>query len=348
MTCQVAEKGHEGNVAMTNTRPNFSKVGAERRGGGPLIDPSSHESIGTNIQGPSVIATPSWVPNPLGQYYLYFADHKGSFIRLAYSDDVAGPYTVYEPGSLQLSESHFPTTPIACTDDELQAIESYYLDVLGISTAQTVHSDITTPHIASPDVHVDHDNRQIIMYFHGLESLALQQSRVAVSDDGISFNADPKLMSGTYLRAFSVADQRYCLTMPGQIWKLGPGLADAETGPKLFNSNMRHSALVVRDQILHVFYTEVGDAPECIKHCEIDVRGDWMSWAESETFEILRPELEWEGSDCDVEPSKRSVAPGRVNQLRDPAFFHDEGRDYLFYSVAGESGIALVELSGLD
>ncbi len=34
-----------------------------------------------NINGPSLIRVPSWVPSPPGAYYLYFADHKGSPIR---------------------------------------------------------------------------------------------------------------------------------------------------------------------------------------------------------------------------------------------------------------------------
>ena len=36
------------------------------------------------------------------RYYLYFAHHKGSYIRLAFADAVAGPWTVYEPGVLSL------------------------------------------------------------------------------------------------------------------------------------------------------------------------------------------------------------------------------------------------------
>jgi len=61
----------------------------------PIIDASSCESIGTNIQGPSLIEAPPWLPDPLGRYLLYFADHKGSHIRLAYSDEVTGPWTVH-------------------------------------------------------------------------------------------------------------------------------------------------------------------------------------------------------------------------------------------------------------
>ncbi len=40
----------------------------------------------------------------------------------------------------------------------------------------------------------------------------------------------------------------------------------------------------------------------------------------------------------------RSVAYGRVNQLRDPAIFEEDGRSFLLYTMAGESGIAIAEL----
>jgi hypothetical protein len=44
-------------------------------------------------------------------------------------------------------------------------------------------------------------------------------------------------------------------------------------------------------------------------------------------------------------PSIRSTAYAHVNQLRDPAIFEENGRVYLFYAVAGESGIAIAELA---
>jgi hypothetical protein len=43
-------------------------------------------------------------------------------------------------------------------------------------------------------------------------------------------------------------------------------------------------------------------------------------------------------------PSVRSTAYGHVNQLRDPAIFEEDGRVYLLYAVAGESGIAIAEI----
>jgi hypothetical protein len=75
----------------------------------PVISPELDPSIGLNIQGPSAIRVPDWVPGRLGKYYLYFADHKGSYIRLAYADQVTGPWRIHVSGSLQLAQSCFLT-----------------------------------------------------------------------------------------------------------------------------------------------------------------------------------------------------------------------------------------------
>jgi hypothetical protein len=41
----------------------------------------------------------------------------------------------------------------------------------------------------SPDVQVDHERQRIVMYYHGLEDVGYQVTRVAVSGDGIDFEA---------------------------------------------------------------------------------------------------------------------------------------------------------------
>jgi hypothetical protein len=45
----------------------------------PIISADLHPSIGANIQGASMIRVPDWIGGRLGDYYLYFADHKGSY-----------------------------------------------------------------------------------------------------------------------------------------------------------------------------------------------------------------------------------------------------------------------------
>ena len=182
------------------------------------------------------------------------------------------------------------------------------------------------------------------MYFHGLDGLGIQVSRAAVSSNGIDFAARPEVLGQPYLRAFRYDGWTYALTMPGQFLRSRDGLTGFESGPSLFGPNMRHAAVLVRGDVLHVFWSRVGDAPERILRSTIRLDGDWMDWSESEPVEVLRPVHPWEGADAPVEPSVRSVAPGHVNQLRDPAVFDDGDRLFLLYAVAGESGIALAEL----
>ena len=309
----------------------------------PIVSPATHPSIGANIQGPSLIRVPDWLPGALGRYYLYFADHKGSYIRLAYADALAGPWQVHPPGSLHLADTPFPNEPPPISEDFLRVAERN-MAASGRRIAHSVREELTTPHIASPDVHVDHQRQRIVMYYHGLESAGRQVTRAAVSGDGLAFACGSEVLGRTYLRAFEHRGDTYALAMPGQFYRQLEPLRRLQEGPLLFNPNMRHSAVLVRGDTLFVFWTQVGDAPERILLSTIELGGDWMNWQASEPVEVLRPERSWEGADAPLEPSIRSVAYGMVNQLRDPAIYVEDERAYLLYAVAGESGIAIAAL----
>jgi hypothetical protein len=304
---------------------------------GPIITPDTHPSVGANINGPSLIRVPEWVTNRLGRFYLYFADHKGSYIRLAYADDVAGPYTVHEPGSLHLSNSRFPTeTP--------QNIE-IRSEIQAAGVAAEGYEAHFTPHIASPDVVVDHESATLWMAFHGLCDDGSQLTRVAESNDGLAFTAHEPLVAFPYLR---ILPERWdgawlAMSMPGILYR-STDLRHWQAGEMVFGFDFRHCALLRRDARLHVFWTRVGDAPEHILHSTIELDGDWASWTPSEPDSVLLPETPWEGAELPAEPSVRGQVTTPVNQLRDPAIFEDAGRTWLLYTVAGESGIALAEL----
>jgi len=107
---------------------------------------------------------------------------------------------------------------------------------------------------------------------------------------------------------------------------------------------MRHAALLKRGETLYVFWTQVGHVPERILLSTIQLSSDWTKWSESTPVEVLRPERAWEGADAPLRPSLRSTAFGHVNQLRDPAIYEEDGRVFLLYAVAGESGIAIAEV----
>jgi len=316
----------------------------ERLVDGPIVSPASHPSIGVNIQGPSLVRVPDWVESPLGRYYLYFADHKGRYIRLAYSDRLEGPWTVHVPGALHLEDTPFPHDPPELSKEAVRTAEKHRQQ----SGRPILHSaayEMSTPHIASPDVHVDTVNRLFAMYYHGLEGPGRQVSRAAVSDDGVTFRSGNQILGPSYLRIFRYRDMTHALAMPGRFYRSTDPFGGFEEGPRLFNPDMRHAAVMLRGDTLYVFWTQVGDSPERILLSTVDLRGDWTRWQESEPVEVLRPEKTWEGADAPVEPSVRSVAYGMVNQLRDPAVYEEGDDVYLLYAVAGESGIAIARVA---
>lgn len=274
----------------------------------PIIYPNMDDRMGDNINGPSLIRVPEWLANPLGRYYLYFGDHRGTYIRLAYADRLVGPWTTYKPGTLQLGES------------------------------------FCVRHIASPDVHVDDDRREIRMYYHGPVPNGGQKSRVATSRDGIHFAARPEILGESYWRVFRWGGQYLALGMPGVFFQSFDGLSDFEQGPTLFAKNMRHTAVTLREATLYVFYSNAHDSPERIFLSTIRLTPDWMTWRASDPIVVLVPELAYEGVGLPLLPSERGPAPGPVRQLRDPAIYREGNRSCLLYAVAGESGLAIAEI----
>lgn len=323
-------------VGATQALASEMPMHIERLPDNPIITPSLSESIGDNINGPSLIRVPDWVESPLGRYYLYFSHHKGEFIRLAYADDLAGPWKIHEPGALHLGDSGFPT-----------AIDKANLDPAWRARLEATGrpvEDFLYAHIASPEAVVVPETGEIRLYYHGMLPNGTQMSRVAVSRDGLDFEALPDIITRSYLRVFRHDGWYYGFAMPGVIYRSRDGLTDWQEGPTLFDTNMRHAALLPEGDILKVFWTRVGDTPEHIKLSTIDLTRDWMSWQESEATEVLRPELDWEGASLALEPSVRGAIERRVNQLRDPEIFVDESGTYLLYSVAGESGIGIARI----
>ena len=285
----------------------------ERLGNGPIIRPQMDDRMGDNVNGPSLIRAPNWLERPLGRYYLYFAHHDGRYIRLAYADDLLGPWTTYLPGVLPLDASLF------------------------------------AGHIASPDVHVDEARREVRLYYHGSEEPSrphgsTQWTRVALSSDGLSFTAHPERLGAPYFRVLRWDDWHYALGMPGILYRSRDGLTGFEQGPTLFGPDTRHVALDVVGETLRVFYTRAGDCPERILLATVALTPDWQSWTATEPVVILEPELPYEGGDLPREPSKRGLVDEPVCQLRDPAIFREDGRTYLLYSVAGARGIAIAEI----
>lgn len=181
---------------------------------------------GGNINGPSVIKVPNFIKDKLGKYYLYFAHHKGTNIRLAYSDSIEGPWKIHKEGTLQLSDT-------VCKD-----------------------------HIASPDVHIT-DN-SIKMFFHGDHPNG-QSTFVAESSDGINFKASGTPTTPFYHREFNYLGDTYAICKNSNTnsiiyKKVGQDyIKEFELLPK-----SRHTAILTEGNELSIFYSLVEEAPERI------------------------------------------------------------------------------------
>src|SRR5262245_11541312 len=289
----------------------------ERFASNPIVRPGMDARVGDNVNGPSLVRAPSWVERPLGRYYLYFGHHDGEYLRLAIADDLAGPWRTHPAGVLPLEASLFGG------------------------------------HVASPDVHVNEARREVRLYYHGSDqpsgslrprrpgASVRQFSRVALSSDGLSFRARPEELGRPYFRVFRWGGWWYALAMPGVFYRSRDGLTGFEEGPTLFGPEQRHTAVLVVGDALLVFFTSAGDCPERILLSRVALTADWAGWRASDPIVVLEPETGYEGVDQPLEPSRRGLVIGPVRQLRDPALFREDGRTYLLYAVAGESGIAV-------
>ncbi len=281
-----------------------------------------------NINGPSLILAPDWLPERLGKYYLYFAHHQGTYIRLAYADDLRGPWQVYEPGTLQLEQTIF------------------------------------RGHIASPDVLIDEPNKRLIMYYHGCcnshpDTPWGQVTCVATSTDGIRFTAySDEALGHSYMRRFDWRGKHYAVTMPGQFGRSEDGFSNFEwLEPMIANElcwpyghggearKARHFAVQLRGDTLRLFFSRTGDCPEHIMMADVALSDDWTQWKPTKPVSVVMPEHDWEGANCEQVPSVGGASHVPVYQLRDPGIFEEDGRTYLLYTTAGEAGIAIGELA---
>ncbi|HRE82224.1 MAG TPA: hypothetical protein PLN52_14340 [Opitutaceae bacterium] len=321
-------------------------IRAERVMDRPLITPSMLPGEeGESINGPSLIRVPDWVANPLGRYYLYFAHHDGKYIRFAYADEIAGPWTLVPGGLLPVGEQ--------------KAVRG---------------------HIASPEAVIDETTKQIFLFTHGpnRQGAGPQISTVAVSTDGRTFRDLGNVVGPAYLRVFNFQGTWYALngsgvlhrtqelgkpfTPVGQIigqdildaldpWLRGePGAEPAERRPKNGDGRygIRHVGTDVKGDRLYVYFSCLQHRPERIIATTIELRGPPETWRARGAIEVLQPERPWEGSDLPLAYSRggSTIKYGynRVRELRDPGVYREGEEAWLLYSTAGEYGLGLAKL----
>lgn len=325
---------------------------------------------GENINGPSLIRVPSWIApanraDSSAQYYLYFAHHSDDYVRMAWAANIEGPYHLYQVG-----------TGVAVGDRGV-------IDHGGNYIYLDNDISIENNHLASPDVHVDSANQQIIMYFHAGSSTFVdgvevnkQLTYVSTSPYGLEFydNIEPVFLGSSYFRVFEYDGEMYALDngakinkaldasdpwappvgfdFTNELWDIrsdNPFQDDILTFDGLSSSQLRvrHTGVRVVGDELQVFYTRRGELGERVQMSTIDMSADdWEDWDSSyPPIEIMTANPGWEGGQYELLNSETSSAPENVNQLRDPYVFEDtDGKLYMVYAGQGENALGIARL----
>ena len=318
-----------------NTAPDASALSPwkiERFHENPIITPYMMGDPNENINNPTLVRVPDWVQGRLGRYYLYFAHHEGTYLRMAYADDLCGPWNIYAPGVLSIAD--LPWNP---------------------------------DHVASPDVVIDEEKKEFLLYFHTPVAPMIksdhpdyyktglsipQRTFLAVSDDGLHFKLDSnRELAQFYLRVWRWKGYYYGLARGAvPLYRSTDGRSFEEIpGPFCENKeefqHIRHVAVMNDGPLLTVFYTRLYDAPERIFMVRLNMTDDWKNWIIKDRPRlVLAPETGYEGANLPVVPSTLGTTRGFENALRDPYLYQENGRTYLLYCVVGERGIAAAEL----
>ncbi|MFC2081504.1 hypothetical protein ACFLR8_04775, partial [Bacteroidota bacterium] len=188
---------------------------------GKLIVSSKEDTQGNkDLSFPSIVKVPSWVSTRAdtnANYYLYYAEHHGDYLRMKWAENIEGPWHEYNtPGT-----GGYGTA--------LRGIMDFEADSYRGATPKTEYIEAEKEysgwydnhtkwredwfnggHIAAPDVWIDDENHVFTMVFHGKTGLThleetfddgttrakfFHQEFVAFSKDGLNFN-DPETGGG--------------------------------------------------------------------------------------------------------------------------------------------------------
>lgn len=294
---------------------------------GVIISPETVSlEDGSNINGPCCIKVPDWCKNKLGKYYLYFAHHRGKYIRMVYANSLSGPWTEFSGGVINIEG----------------LIDAYH-------------------HIASPDIFIDHQKKELRMYFHSPSFEKQEQwTFLAKSTNGLEYSQYGSTpLAPFYLRIIHFDNMFYGMAKGGNLWVSHSGVDDFSPVHNPFNrvlddeiwhnsnGSIRHVALHRDHNTLYVFFSKIGDSPEKIMYGTIDISMPRDDWKVENIVTAAKPKMQYEGCDITPRPSEAGASKIEENGLRDPFIFEDNDKIYLFYCVKGEFGIALSEISSL-
>ena len=152
--------------------PEFDPIIDESTFGAVNTNSNSNAgSVGGNINGPSIIRVPDWIPiservHPSAQYYVYFGNHRGQDIRMAWSDSLTGTWTLFNAsggsGPLNTDRAWGVNGNNTGTQTPLHGVLTM---VGGLITSLTDSDFVVSNHVASPEVIVDNVNQRLVTEF---------------------------------------------------------------------------------------------------------------------------------------------------------------------------------------
>ena len=152
-----------------------------------------------------------------------FPHHKGDYIKLAYADQPEGPWRIYAPGAIHVKDTNFAQSVLKIKFKDriinawsilsqtefwagLQAGLAGRATQEKMKAAGKKSSGALKHYIATPDIMIDHDKREIRMYLHGLSVDGMQDTRLAISQNGVDFKFQPEvLVNLPYFKSLSTS-----------------------------------------------------------------------------------------------------------------------------------------------
>ena len=324
------------------------------------------EEDGENINGPCLVKLPKWLKkqdrvSPKAKYYLYFAHHKGKYLRLAWSEKITGPYHMVEDSPLY-----------GAKEDAVYQLKEK-LQPIGLTSIRS--------HVASPMVVVDNEAKIFKLYFHSPTILNRtgknigQKTYYATSQNGLDFqhNVAPMYLGDYYFSPFEVNGRWYAFANHGYLYR-APRQGetslkkDADTEKAIWEErrdffeesittycrandidpllSVRHLAQVQIGKQLHIFFSCREDSPERMYHTVCDLtNGSWKDWKAGKMELVMKAEMPWEGCTLEAGKSKGGSAKKALNEVRDPFIYQEKDELYLLYCAGGEKGIGIARLT---
>lgn len=342
------------------------------------------EVDGHNINSPMVIALPKWLAkkdrvSPKAKYYMYFAHHAGTYIRMAWAERIEGPWTLHNVGQNVDLDKKGVLSMYSKTEDG-------YCDTMRISNRV-----ITTGHIASPFVVLDNENKKFILYFHGgrtciddsQKRLSPQRTFVATSNDGLDFAQDPfqpAVLGQSYFLPFEHKGRWYAFSNTGDfhiaptegslwvapddmfpgdyLWESGRCILDElfEKHSKKHNIVVdpimmpRHVGIRIEGDKMYLLCSAKSDSPERLYFTTFDISNDDSNkWSATDLEIVMTAKTDWEGGNLEPQLSENGKANTMLNDVRDPFIFEDtDGKLYLFYVGGGERAIGVASIEFVE